>query len=93
MQARAASAICCGGVAAGGGGVRHVNPAPWPVAAEAAGLASARGTACRLGWPPRRESNPHLALRRRSFYPLNYGGCAEGRILASEFAVGPCRGR
>ncbi len=27
-----------------------------------------------LGWRPRRESNPHLALRRRSFYPLNYGG-------------------
>lgn len=25
-----------------------------------------------IGWPPRRESNPHLALRRRLFYPLNY---------------------
>ena len=28
-------------------------------------------------WRPRRESNPHLALRRRSFYPLNYGGGGE----------------
>jgi hypothetical protein len=25
-------------------------------------------------WPPRQESNLHLALRRRPFYPLNYGG-------------------
>ncbi len=26
-----------------------------------------------LGWPPRQESNLYLALRRRLFYPLNYG--------------------
>ena len=26
------------------------------------------------GWRPRQESNLYLALRRRSFYPLNYGG-------------------
>ena len=25
-------------------------------------------------WSPRQESNLHLALRRRPFYPLNYGG-------------------
>jgi hypothetical protein len=25
-------------------------------------------------WSPRQESNLYLALRRRSFYPLNYGG-------------------
>jgi hypothetical protein len=25
-------------------------------------------------WYHRRESNPYLALRRRLFYPLNYGG-------------------
>tara|TARA_B100001250_G_C19689860_1_gene739781 strand:- start:288 stop:641 length:354 start_codon:yes stop_codon:yes gene_type:complete len=25
-------------------------------------------------WRPQQESNLHLALRRRSFYPLNYGG-------------------
>ena len=25
-------------------------------------------------WCPRQESNLYLALRRRSFYPLNYGG-------------------
>ena len=29
-----------------------------------------------MTWRPRRESNPYLALRRRSFYPLNYGGGA-----------------
>ena len=27
-------------------------------------------------WRPRQESNLYLALRRRSFYPLNYGGNA-----------------
>lgn len=26
-----------------------------------------------LGWSPRQESNLYLALRRRLFYPLNYG--------------------
>jgi hypothetical protein len=31
-----------------------------------------------VAWRPRRESNPHLALRRRSFYPLNYGGTGSG---------------
>jgi hypothetical protein len=25
-------------------------------------------------WHHRQESNLYLALRRRSFYPLNYGG-------------------
>jgi hypothetical protein len=25
-------------------------------------------------WYHQQESNLHLALRRRSFYPLNYGG-------------------
>ena len=28
----------------------------------------------RDGWSPRQESNLYLALRRRSFYPVNYGG-------------------
>ena len=37
-------------------------------------------------WCPRQESNLYLALRRRSFYPLNYGGgkphaCAAVRIM------------
>ena len=32
-------------------------------------------------WCLRQESNLYLALRRRSFYPLNYGG-GPGRILA-----------
>ena len=27
-----------------------------------------------MPWRPRQESNLYLALRRRSFYPLNYGG-------------------
>lgn len=27
-----------------------------------------------VDWRPRQESNLYLALRRRSFYPLNYGG-------------------
>ncbi|CAN0646366.1 hypothetical protein BCEP27_70152 [Burkholderia cepacia] len=27
----------------------------------------------RPGWSPRQESNLYLALRRRLFYPLNYG--------------------
>ena len=30
----------------------------------------------RCRWCLRQESNLYLALRRRSFYPLNYGGCA-----------------
>ena len=30
-------------------------------------------------WQPRQESNLHLPLRRRSFYPLNYG--AKGRMI------------
>jgi hypothetical protein len=28
----------------------------------------------RVLWRLRQESNLYLALRRRSFYPLNYGG-------------------
>ena len=38
------------------------------------GLIGAGRVALALFWRPRRESNPYLALRRRSFYPLNYGG-------------------
>ncbi len=34
----------------------------------------------RSHWPPRQESNLYLALRRRSFYPLNYGGCPNFRM-------------
>ena len=30
------------------------------------------------GWSHRQESNLYLALRRRPFYPLNYGGQARG---------------
>jgi hypothetical protein len=33
-----------------------------------------KSTANLISWRPRQESNLHLALRRRSFYPLNYGG-------------------
>src|SRR3954466_15533375 len=29
-------------------------------------------------WPPRQESNLYLALRRHSFYPLNYGERGRG---------------
>ena len=32
-------------------------------------------------WRPQQESNLHLALRRRSFYPLNYGGGISGFYL------------
>ncbi len=35
-----------------------------------------------MGWSPRQESNLYLALRRHSFYPLNY----------EEDAAGDCRG-
>ncbi|CAG9250135.1 hypothetical protein BCEP4_1250052 [Burkholderia cepacia] len=31
------------------------------------------GKCWELGWSPRQESNLYLALRRRLFYPLNYG--------------------
>ena len=34
-----------------------------------------------ITWSPRQESNLYLALRRHSFYPLNY-----------EEAAGDCRG-
>jgi hypothetical protein len=30
-----------------------------------------------LGWSRRQESNLYLALRRHSFYPLNYGETLE----------------
>ena len=36
-------------------------------------------------WCPRQESNLYLALRRRSFYPLNYGG--KGTSLRSMLVV------
>lgn len=35
------------------------------------------GGGLELGWSPRQESNLYLALRRRLFYPLNYG---EGHV-------------
>ena len=41
-------------------------------------------------WRPRQESNLHLALRRRPFYPLNYGG-GVGVIVSA--AVRGGRGR
>ncbi len=49
-----------------------------------------------LVWSRRQESNLYLALRRRPFYPLNYGegwaraSCAIQRGLAgSDFRMGP----
>ncbi len=36
---------------------------------RATGISS---TTCSSGWSPRQESNLYLALRRHSFYPLNY---------------------
>ena len=41
-----------------------------------AGKKNARGPWRALGWCLRQESNLYLALRRRPFYPLNYGGVA-----------------
>ena len=35
------------------------------------------------GWRPRQESNLHLALRRRPFYPLNYGGGGCGDCIGA----------
>ena len=38
-------------------------------------------------WSPRQESNLHLALRRHSFYPLNYGErTAQGPTASAERA-------
>ncbi|CAD9224608.1 hypothetical protein BCEN4_430025 [Burkholderia cenocepacia] len=37
------------------------------------------------GWSPRQESNLYLALRRRLFYPLNYGE-SHIRAFAQEMA-------
>jgi DNA-binding transcriptional LysR family regulator len=37
-------------------------------------------------WRPRQESNPYLALRRRSFYPLNYGGVGKPYSICSAAA-------
>ena len=34
-----------------------------------------------ISWRPRQESNLYLALRRRSFYPLNYGGLEGDKIV------------
>lgn len=36
-------------------------------------------------WSRQQESNLHLALRRHSFYPLNYG---EGRGIVKAASVG-----
>ncbi|VXB72769.1 hypothetical protein BURKHO8Y_150132 [Burkholderia sp. 8Y] len=48
-----------------------------PMRAEAAAVRHCTGgrrrREGRLSWSPRQESNLHLALRRHSFYPLNYG--------------------
>ncbi len=51
-----------------GGGVHH----RWRV-----GTRGCHGSA-RAAWSHRQESNLHLALRRRPFYPLNYGGMGLG---------------
>ncbi len=36
-----------------------------------------------LPWSPRQESNLYLALRRRPFYPLNYGGMRVDFLMAA----------
>ena len=41
------------------------------------------------GWSHRQESNLYLALRRRPFYPLNYGGTAVDFLMAAS-APGAC---
>ena len=33
-------------------------------------------------WCPRKESNPHLELRRLPFYPLNYGDNKNSKFKA-----------
>ncbi|SOY47038.1 protein of unknown function [Cupriavidus taiwanensis] len=51
---------------------------------EARGKRGLAGNAGHL-WSRRQESNLYLALRRRSFYPLNYGegqDCQDGKPLA-----------
>ncbi|CAN0622584.1 protein of unknown function [Burkholderia multivorans] len=51
------------------------------------------GDGWELGWSPRQESNLYLALRRRLFYPLNYGepaypaGCARVACRAAEWTA------
>ena len=45
------------------------------------------------GWRPRQESNLHLALRRRSFYPLNYGGVGRHSRAVDLIARGDCHWR
>lgn len=47
-------------------------------------------------WSPRQESNLYLALRRRPFYPLNYGesrsrGARETAIVARRDGAGQKR--
>jgi hypothetical protein len=60
------------------GGTGLVGAGDITIAIETAiDAADKRGAAlatAQPSWRPRRESNPYLALRRRSFYPLNYGG-------------------
>ncbi len=49
----------------------------------------ARDAAGAPRWSPRQESNLHLALRRHSFYPLNYGErtvVAVGRRATAEYS-------
>lgn len=38
-------------------------------------------------WSPRQESNLYLALRRRLFYPLNYGE-SQVRAIAQKMRTG-----
>ncbi len=40
------------------------------------------GGVCGLAWCLRQESNLYLPLRRRPFYPLNYGGEARRQFKA-----------
>ena len=46
-----------------------------------------------MRWCLRQESNLYLALRRRSFYPLNYGGTRPGFSHAAPSDPGPVRAR
>jgi hypothetical protein len=49
-----------------------------PEAAEAQGAAGRNSHRTLRVWYHQQESNLYLALRRRSFYPLNYGGDGVG---------------
>ena len=51
--------------------VRRTNKKPWRV--DAPGLSEPMRPRRMEPWSLRQESNLYLALRRRPFYPLNYG--------------------